>query len=256
MRAPRSARLAAVRIRSSGSRCRTAGPSRSRGTKRRGTPAIPRTGTTSCSTSSRTSSTCSTASIDGMPPLADARTRCTLDRRLHAPSTRRSSSGENDPILRDYAGGRPGRVLRGRHRSVLRPCPSSSKTRKPDLYDVLRDFYRQDPAARIRSSDARAPAGAHRRAGDVDRRAQDAAAELGIVVVRRRSSTYSLRPSKHTLVDERGRRVEPPVELAVRSEAADAAADEREPERAVLVDAPCRRGGRAPTRRCRAACRA
>jgi MtfA peptidase len=85
--------------------------------------------------------------VDGTPPLPDAESRarwvavCTAEyRRLRA--------GRGGHLLRPYAGVNPGEFF-AVATEVFFAQPAELQADKPDLYEVLRDFYRQDPAARL-----------------------------------------------------------------------------------------------------------
>jgi Mlc titration factor MtfA (ptsG expression regulator) len=89
--------------------------------------------------------------VDGTPPLArEERVRrwaavCTQEyERLRA---------NPDPLLDDYAATDPGEFF-AVVTEVFFDQPQALEEAKPDLYDVLRDFYRQDPAARERRARA------------------------------------------------------------------------------------------------------
>jgi Mlc titration factor MtfA (ptsG expression regulator) len=58
--------------------------------------------------------------------------------------------GENDPILDAYGAASTGEFF-AVVTEVFFDVPIELEERKPELYAVLRDYYRQDPAARIRS---------------------------------------------------------------------------------------------------------
>ncbi|MGH9210482.1 MAG: zinc-dependent peptidase [Acidimicrobiales bacterium] len=85
--------------------------------------------------------------VDGTPPLPDAAARarwvgvCTAEyRRLRA--------GRGGHLLRPYAGVNPGEFF-AVATEVFFAQPAELQADKPALYEVLRDFYRQDPAARL-----------------------------------------------------------------------------------------------------------
>ncbi len=84
--------------------------------------------------------------IDGTPPLADAAARkrwievCTAEYEL-------LRSGYGDDLLSDYAAVNPGEFF-AVVTEVFFDLPRELRAAKPDLYSVLRDFYRQDPALR------------------------------------------------------------------------------------------------------------
>jgi Mlc titration factor MtfA (ptsG expression regulator) len=87
--------------------------------------------------------------VDGTPPL---HSRAALERWVEV-CTREYQAlqrGENDPILDPY-----GAVSTGEFFAVVTELffdvPIELEERKPELYAVLRDYYRQDPAVRIRS---------------------------------------------------------------------------------------------------------
>lgn len=90
-----------------------------------------------------------TGSADGMPPLASADDA----RRWMEVCTREYEmlvAGEGGHLLRPY-----GAVNRGEFFAVVTEVffdtPLEMRRHKEDLYDVLRSFYRQDPAARART---------------------------------------------------------------------------------------------------------
>ncbi len=83
---------------------------------------------------------------DGIPPMKpDARARwvAVCDREYE-----RLQQGVDDPLLRSYAG-----VNQAEFFAVVTEVffdqPVELRAQKPDLYDVLREFYRQDPANRV-----------------------------------------------------------------------------------------------------------
>ena len=93
--------------------------------------------------------------VDGTPPLPDRAARrrwvevCTAEfRRLRA--------GRGGHLLRSYAATNPGEFF-AVATEVFFALPAELQAEKPDLYGVLRDFYRQDPAARLARAAARAP---------------------------------------------------------------------------------------------------
>ena len=87
--------------------------------------------------------------IDGTPPITDpvARQRwvdvCTAEYRA-------LRSGEGGQVLRTYGGTNPGEFFAVATEAFF-TLPLPLEAEKPALYDVLRSYYRQDPAARIRS---------------------------------------------------------------------------------------------------------
>ncbi len=85
--------------------------------------------------------------VDGTPPLPDRAARrrwvevCTAEyRKLRA--------GRGGHLLRPYAGVNPGEFF-AVATEVFFALPAEMQAEKPALYEVLRDFYRQDPAARL-----------------------------------------------------------------------------------------------------------
>lgn len=93
-------------------------------------------------------------SIDGTPPIADARARarwvevCTAELR----TLRRG----DDHVLRDYAATDPGEFFAVATETFF-TLPIAVRDGAPALYEVLRDFYLQDPAARVERSLPAAP---------------------------------------------------------------------------------------------------
>lgn len=96
--------------------------------------------------------------IDGTPPLVagESRTRwidvCTREYK----AIRSGSDGDGE-LLRAYGGTDPGEFF-AVATEMFFSRPVDMKTRKPDLYDVLSGFYRQDPAARFPAPPAPSPA--------------------------------------------------------------------------------------------------
>ena len=85
--------------------------------------------------------------VDGTPPLDDdARRRwvevCTAE-------FEQLRDGEPDPLLRRYGATDPGEFFAVASETFF-TRPTELDEAKPALYSVLRDFYRQDPAARER----------------------------------------------------------------------------------------------------------
>lgn len=84
--------------------------------------------------------------VDGTPPLLDQATRdrwiavCTREYQL-------LRAGEGGPLLVSYAGVNPGEFF-AVATEVFFSQPDELRHEKPDLYDVLSGFYRQDPAGR------------------------------------------------------------------------------------------------------------
>jgi hypothetical protein len=93
--------------------------------------------------------------IDGTPPLPDTAARerwravCTAEYEL-------LRAGAGDDLLRDYAAVNPGEFF-AVATEVFFDLPGEMRARKPALYSVLRDFYRQDPAQRQPRSHAAGP---------------------------------------------------------------------------------------------------
>ena len=89
--------------------------------------------------------------VDGTPPLRPPGGRRPLGRGVHRGATRASAAGDEAAAAATTARPTPA----SSSPSPPRPSstsPPSSRRPKPDLYGVLRDFYRQDPAARARRS--------------------------------------------------------------------------------------------------------
>jgi len=88
--------------------------------------------------------------VDGTPPLLDAAARerwievCTLE-------LARLRSGEGGDLIDDYGATDTGEFF-AVSTEVFFTRPIELESTKPDLYEILRDFYRQDPAARLRRS--------------------------------------------------------------------------------------------------------
>lgn len=94
--------------------------------------------------------------VDGTPPLPD---RAALERWV-AVCTREYQllrAGQGGDLLRPYAAVNPGEFF-AVATEVFFELPVRLRDEKPDLYDVLRGFYRQDPAER--ANGYRAPIGA------------------------------------------------------------------------------------------------
>ncbi|HEX6569654.1 MAG TPA: M90 family metallopeptidase, partial [Acidimicrobiales bacterium] len=87
--------------------------------------------------------------VDGTPPLPDPAARrrwvdvCTAEYHL-------LRAGGGGDLLRPYAGVSPGEFF-AVATEVFFDRPVELEADKPRLYDVLRAFYRQDPAARARA---------------------------------------------------------------------------------------------------------
>lgn len=84
--------------------------------------------------------------VDGTPPLAD---RQQFDRwvRVCTAVYERVVVGEGGQTLRAYAGVNPGEFF-AVATEVFFDAPTQLQGEHPDLFGVLRDYYRQDPAAR------------------------------------------------------------------------------------------------------------
>jgi hypothetical protein len=84
--------------------------------------------------------------VDGTPPLPD---RAALDRWIEVCTAEyqllRTGLGGN--LLRPYAAVNPGEFF-AVATEVFFGLPGEMQAEKPELYGVLRDFYRQDPASR------------------------------------------------------------------------------------------------------------
>jgi hypothetical protein len=86
--------------------------------------------------------------VDGTPPLLDGAARrrwiavCTAEYDL-------LRAGEGGDVLRGYAAVNPGEFF-AVATEVFFDRPGELQSQKPALYDVMRAFYRQDPAARAR----------------------------------------------------------------------------------------------------------
>jgi Mlc titration factor MtfA (ptsG expression regulator) len=85
--------------------------------------------------------------IDGTPPIADPVQRarwvevCTTEYRAVL-------DGTGGPLLRPYAGTNPGEFFAVATEAFF-TRPLGLRDAKPELYDVLAGFYRQDPARRV-----------------------------------------------------------------------------------------------------------
>ena len=127
----------------------TAGRSSSPGTTCWPGPSHPTTATTSSSTSSPTSSTCSTAPLDGTPPLRDRSSAAPLARVMsgRVPAARPRLRARPATLLDEYGATNPAEFF-----AVATECffekPAQMARRHPQLYVLLREYYRQDPAAR------------------------------------------------------------------------------------------------------------
>jgi Mlc titration factor MtfA (ptsG expression regulator) len=88
-----------------------------------------------------------TGTIDGTPPLPDP---ATVDRWVAVCTQAYESlrAGTAGPPLDPYGGTNPGEFF-AVATEVFFDRPVALREGHPDLYEVLRDFYRQDPAARV-----------------------------------------------------------------------------------------------------------
>jgi Mlc titration factor MtfA (ptsG expression regulator) len=90
-------------------------------------------------------------SADGTPRMPDRASYrrwvevCTRELDL----VRRAAGAGEPTLLRDYAGTNPAEFF-AVATEVFFDRPVAMEGERPDLYDVLREFYRQDPAARVR----------------------------------------------------------------------------------------------------------
>jgi MtfA peptidase len=91
--------------------------------------------------------------LDGTPPLPD---RATLERWVAVCTAEYEAlrDGAAGPLLRAYAGTNPGEFF-AVATEVFFVRPVELEAEKPDLYEVLSGFYRQDPAGRVRRSESR-----------------------------------------------------------------------------------------------------
>jgi len=85
--------------------------------------------------------------VDGTPPLAD---QDQFDRwvRVCTEVYDRVVVGEGGHTLRAYAGVNPGEFF-AVATEVFFDAPAELRAEHPDLFGVLRDYYRQDPATRV-----------------------------------------------------------------------------------------------------------
>ena len=88
--------------------------------------------------------------MDGTPRLSDP---AQLDRwvAVCTDAFERVSRGEAGPALRSYAGVNPSEFFAVATESFF-DIPVALRRQEPDLYDVLADFYHQDPAGRVKRS--------------------------------------------------------------------------------------------------------
>lgn len=86
--------------------------------------------------------------VDGTPPLPDAAARRRWFR-VCTDEMARLRAGEGSPLLRTYAATNPAEFFAVATEAFF-DKPVELEADVPELYDVLRDFYRQDPAARAR----------------------------------------------------------------------------------------------------------
>ena len=84
--------------------------------------------------------------VDGTPPMQD---RQTLDRWIDVCTTELEllRSGQGGHVLDPYAATDPGEFFAVATETFF-DLPLVMRSEKPELYDVLSNFYRQDPASR------------------------------------------------------------------------------------------------------------
>lgn len=87
--------------------------------------------------------------VDGTPPLGSAAALERWAEVCRAEFQALRDRAEPDPLLDDYAATNVGEFF-AVVTEVFFDRPGALEHAKPELYAVLRDFYRQDPAARIR----------------------------------------------------------------------------------------------------------
>ena len=94
-------------------------------------------------------------SMDGTPVLGDAEE---LQRwvAVCTDAFERVAVGQAGPALRSYAGVNPSEFFAVATEAFF-DVPGALESQEPDLYDVLRAFYRQDPARRARRPAAARP---------------------------------------------------------------------------------------------------
>ena len=85
--------------------------------------------------------------FDGTPEIDDRSARARWIRVCTAEYRRLRRRDEPDPVLRAYASVSPSEFFAVATETFFQR-PVAFAEHKPELYDVLRDFYRQDPAAR------------------------------------------------------------------------------------------------------------
>lgn len=89
--------------------------------------------------------------VDGTPPLEPGQ----RDRWIEVCTREyRAVQRGGDPLLSTYAGVNPGEFF-AVATEVFFDRPTDLRAEKPDLYEVLAAFYRQDPAARVERGSAR-----------------------------------------------------------------------------------------------------
>ena len=88
--------------------------------------------------------------VDGTPPLEN---RAQLQRWIEVCTAEyeQLQRGDGDPLLDSYGGVSVAEFF-AVVTEVFFDLPVAMEAQKPDLYGVLRDFYRQDPAARVRAT--------------------------------------------------------------------------------------------------------
>ncbi|MET0146403.1 MAG: M90 family metallopeptidase [Ilumatobacteraceae bacterium] len=87
--------------------------------------------------------------VDGTPPMADADRQRWID--VCTTEYAAVRRGEGGRSLRSYAGTNPGEFFAVATESFFTQ-PLVLQADKPELYEVLQRYYRQDPAARVRTA--------------------------------------------------------------------------------------------------------
>lgn len=88
--------------------------------------------------------------FDGTPEIDDRRERAEWARVCTAELRRLRSATDPDPVLRPYAAENPSEFFAVATEAFFEQ-PTALADHKPHLYDVLRGYYRQDPASRVPS---------------------------------------------------------------------------------------------------------
>lgn len=86
--------------------------------------------------------------FDGTPEIDDRSERAQWIRVCTSEYRRLRRRSEPDPVLRSYAGTNPSEFFAVATEAFFER-PTELAEAKPRLYDVFRQFYRQDPAARV-----------------------------------------------------------------------------------------------------------